>query len=115
MRKKGRESLIPLDPKTIGDTSEQHINSLLSMGYMPFQTKDGNIRWLTEEQYAYYQVKQAKKPILKYMFTPKYQGMRRRQRSKFRRFLRHNGEVILLILAVVAFFFILYCLPRIVH
>jgi len=107
MRKKGRDELSPVDPKTITSASEQQINSLLKMGYMPFQAKDGSIRWLTGEQYAYGQIKKAPKSILGSLFKSEYKQARRRRRSWLWKFIRHNMEYILLLLGVAVFLLIL--------
>ncbi len=107
MRRKGSAKLIPVDPKTLTSANEQHINSLLSMGYRPYQTEDGSIRWLTEGQYTYNQIKHKKKSIINSIFNKEYRGLRRRRRSQIKRFFHRNAELILLTVGVVAFIAIL--------
>ncbi len=107
MHRKGKDKLIPIDPQTLTSANEQHISSLLSMGYKPYQTEDGSIRWLTEGQYAYNQVKHKKKSIINSIFNKEYRGMHRRRRSRIKRFFRRNAELILLTVGVVAFIAIL--------
>jgi hypothetical protein len=86
MPRRKKQAGEPVDPEMLCEVSEAQKQKFALMGYKPYQTESGKVKWLTDDQYLYKKIKH-ESPNPKLGSGKMYRG-NRRHRSSLKLFLR---------------------------
>jgi hypothetical protein len=107
-RRKAKRASMVIEPEETQDISESQLKHYNNLGYKPYLSHGGKIKWLSIEQHTYETIKynNRKRLVPKIRFRPKRPNSARFYRIWFKRIASHWILLVLLLIIIALLLFL---------